>query len=125
MSDRFGAVGNNYHKDIANRWQNPGDITNVPALTDNAIVNGTSTSTRFITSTDFIALNNVNIGYNIPKQYLDKISVQTVNIWFSADNLFNATARQGFLPNTTESGNSGRRQYAPMTTITLGVRVKF
>lgn len=125
MSDRFGAVGNNYHKDIANRWQNPGDITDVPALTDNAIVNGTSTSTRFITSTDFIALNNVNIGYNIPKQYLDKISVQTVNIWFSADNLFNATARQGFLPSTSESGNSGRRLYAPMTTMTLGVRVKF
>ncbi|WP_334055666.1 SusC/RagA family TonB-linked outer membrane protein [Polaribacter sp. P097] len=125
MSDRFGAVGNNYHKDIANRWQNPGDITDVPALTDNAIVNGTSTSTRFITSTDFIALNNVNIGYNIPKQYLDKISVQTVNIWFSADNLFNATARQGFLPNTSESGNSGRRLYAPMSTMTLGVRVKF
>ena len=125
MSDRFGAVGNNYHKDIANRWQNPGDITDVPALTDNAIVNGTSTSTRFITSTDFIALNNVNIGYNIPKQYLDKISVQTVNIWFSADNLFNATARQGFLPSTSESGTSGRRLYAPMTTMTLGVRVKF
>ena len=125
MSDRFGAVGNNFHKDIANRWQNPGDITNVPALTDNAIVNGTSTSTRFLTSTDYLALNNVNIGYNIPKQYLDKISVQTVNIWFSADNLFNATARRGFLPNTRETGNSGRRFYAPMTTMTLGVRVKF
>ncbi|WP_317131204.1 SusC/RagA family TonB-linked outer membrane protein [Polaribacter sp. IC063] len=26
MQDRFGAVGNNYHKDIANRWRNPGDI---------------------------------------------------------------------------------------------------
>ncbi len=125
MSDRFGAVGNNFHKDIANRWQNPGDITNVPALTDNAIVNGTSTSTRFLTSTDYLALNNVNIGYNVPKQYLDKLSIQTVNIWFSADNLFNATARRGFLPNTRETGNSGRRFYAPMTTMTLGVRVKF
>jgi len=125
MSDRFGAVGNNYHSDIANRWQKPGDITNVPLLSDNAIVNGTSNSTRFLTSTDFIALNNINIGYNVPKQYLDKISLSTVNIWLAADNLFNATARNGFLPNTSESGNSGRRLYAPMTTMTLGVRVKF
>ncbi len=125
MSDRFGAVGNNFHKDIANRWQNPGDITDVPALTDNAIVNGTSQSTRFITSTDFLALNNVNIGYNVPKKYLDKMSLSTVNIWMSADNLFNATARNGFLPGTSESGSSGRRLYAPMTTMTLGVRVKF
>jgi TonB-linked SusC/RagA family outer membrane protein len=125
MSDRFGAVGNNYHSDIAYRWQNPGDITDVPALTDNAIVNGTSQSTRFITSTDFLALNNVNIGYNIPKKYLDKVSLQTVNLWMAADNLFNATARNGFLPGTSESGNSGRRLYAPMTTLTLGLRVKF
>jgi TonB-linked SusC/RagA family outer membrane protein len=125
MSDRFGAVGNNFHKDIANRWRNPGDITDVPALTDNAIVNGTSQSTRFITSTDFLALNNVNIGYNIPKQYLSQIGLQTVNLWMSADNLFNMTARNGFLPNTSESGNSGRRLYAPMSTVTLGVRVKF
>ena len=125
MSDRFGAVGNNFHKDIAKRWRNPGDITDVPALTDNAIVNGTSSSTRFIVSTDYLALNNVNIGYNVPKKYLQKASLNKLNIWLAADNLFNATARNGFLPTTSESGNSGRRLYAPMTTITLGVRVKF
>jgi TonB-linked SusC/RagA family outer membrane protein len=125
MSDRFGAVGNNYHKDIMNRWQNPGDITDVPALTDNAFVNGTSSSTRFLTSTDYIALNNVNIGYNIPKEYLDRLSLETLNIWMAADNLFNSTARRGFLPTTSENGSSGRRLFAPMTTVTLGVRVKF
>jgi hypothetical protein len=125
MSDRFGAAGNNFHRDIANRWQNPGDITNVPVLSDNAIVNGTNGSTRFITSTDFLALNNLNIGYTVPKKYTDKLSMQTLNIWFSADNLFQATARNGFFPGTDEAGNSGRRLYAPMTTMTLGVRVKF
>ncbi|HKK11739.1 MAG TPA: SusC/RagA family TonB-linked outer membrane protein, partial [Flavobacteriaceae bacterium] len=26
MADRFGGVGNNFHKDIAQRWQQPGDI---------------------------------------------------------------------------------------------------
>jgi len=125
MSDRFGAVGNNFHKDISNRWRNPGDITDVPALTDNAIVNGTSQSTRFIVSTDYLALNNVNIGYNIPNKYLQKASLDKVNIWLAADNLFSATSRNGFLPTTSESGNSGRRLYAPMSTVTLGVRVKF
>jgi TonB-linked SusC/RagA family outer membrane protein len=125
MSDRFGAAGNNFHRDIANRWQNPGDITNVPVLSDNAIVNGTSQSTRFITSTDFLALNNINIGYTVPKKYTDKISLQGLNIWLAADNLFQSTARNGFFPGTSETGSSGRRLYAPMTTMTLGVRVKF
>jgi TonB-linked SusC/RagA family outer membrane protein len=125
MSDRFGAVGNNFHKDISNRWQNPGDITDVPALTDNVFVNGTSSSTRFITSTDYLALNNVNIGYAVPQKYLKGSSIDVCNFSLTADNLFTGSARRGFLPNTSESGSSGRRLYAPQTTVSLGVRVKF
>jgi len=51
--------------------------------------------------------------------------MQSVNIWMAGDNLFQSTARNGFLPTTSETGGSGRGLYAPMTTITLGVRVKF
>ncbi|WP_034918906.1 SusC/RagA family TonB-linked outer membrane protein [Gillisia sp. CAL575] len=125
MSDRFGAVGNNYHTDILNRWQNPGDITSVPALTDNRIVNGTSTSDRFVTSTDYLALNNVLLGYTLNEEKLGNSGIDYVNLFVSGDNLFAKTARDGFLPNTTETGNSGRRLYAPLTTFTMGVRVKF
>ncbi|WGD33765.1 SusC/RagA family TonB-linked outer membrane protein [Olleya sp. YS] len=125
MSDRFGAAGNNFHRDIANRWQNPGDVTDVPILADNAIVNGTSQSSRFITSTDFIALNNARIGYTLPNRFTDNIGLDDVNIWVSGDNLLIKTAREGFNPSVREAGNSGRRIYAPATTITLGARVKF
>ena len=125
MSDRFGAVGNNFHSDIANRWTTPGDITDVPRLADGADQNATSSSSRFVTSTDHLALNNVNIGYDVPKTFLAGKSLESVNVWMSADNLFMNSARRGFLPTTSESGNSGRRLYAPMSTITVGVRVKF
>jgi len=125
MSDRFGAVGNNFSTDILNRWQNPGDITSVPALTDNQLVNGTSTSDRFVTSTDYLALNNVLLGYTLDGEKLGNSGIDYVNIFASGDNLFVKTARDGFLPNTDEEGNSGRRLYAPLTTFTMGVRVKF
>ncbi len=125
MSDRFGAAGNNFHRDIANRWRQPGDITNVPALTDNAIINGTSQSSRFITSTDFIALNNARIGYTLPNRFIENIGIDAVNLWVSGDNLFINTAREGFNPSVREVGSSARRIYAPATTITLGAKVKF
>ena len=125
MSDRFGAVGNNFHTDIADRWQRPGDITSVPALTDNAFVNGTSQSSRFVTSTDFLTLNNAVVGYTVPEEMLGRSGIDLLNIYFSGDNLWAKTARDGFLPYTSQSGNSGRRLYAPLTTITMGVRVKF
>jgi TonB-linked SusC/RagA family outer membrane protein len=125
MSDRFGAAGNNFHRDIANRWQNPGDITDVPRLADALDANAISTSTRFLTSTDFLALNNAIVGYTLPGEWLGTTGLDYANIYVSGDNLFTRTARQGFLPNTRESGNSGRMMYAPMTTVTMGVRVKF
>jgi TonB-linked SusC/RagA family outer membrane protein len=125
MSDRFGAAGNNFHKDIAQRWQQPGDVTNVPLLSDNRIVNGTSQSTRFIISTDFLALNNARIGYTLPSKFVTKAGLDVVNLWVSGDNLYIDTARRGFNPSITEIGSSARRIYAPATTITLGARIKF
>lgn len=124
MSDRFGAAGNNFHKDIANRWQQPGDITNVPLLSDNAIVNGTRLSSRFIISTDYLALNNARIGYTFTNKMLDGTGIDRLNFWVSGDNLFINSARDGFNPSVTEVGSSARRIYAPPTTVTLGVGVK-
>lgn len=125
MNDRFGAAGNNFHSDILNRWQQPGDITNIPRLGDGIDQLAGSTSSRFVVSTDYLALNNARVGYTVPKSFLGESGIDALNLWVSGDNLFIESARNGFFPNITESGNSGRRQYAPPTTITLGVRVKF
>lgn len=125
MSDRFGAVGNNFHTDILNRWQRPGDITDVPALADAYYVNSTSLTDRFVTSTDYLALNNALVGYTFSEDVLGNSGIDFVNIFVSGDNLFVKTARDGYFPNTSESGNSGRGLYAPLTTVTAGVRVKF
>ena len=125
MSDRFGALGNNFHKDIADRWTQPGDITNVPRLADGFDQTAASGSTRFLTKTDYLALNNALIGYTLPQKFLNNTGISNVNIWASGDNLFVKSARNGFNPTTSESGNSGRRLYAPLTTFTMGVRVKF
>ena len=125
MSDRFGAAGNNYHSDILARWQQPGDITNIPLLSDNAIINSTSASDRFIVSTDYFALNNARLGYTLRDGFLENSGIDMVNLWVSGDNLFIKTKRDGFNPSVQENGSSARRIYAPATTVTLGVRVKF
>ena len=125
MSDRFGAAGNNYSVDILQRWQRPGDITDVPILADNAVVNGTSQSDRFITSTDYLALNNARIGYTVPSRFAESFGMDSFNIFVTGDNLFSDTARTGFNPSIRETGSSGRQIYAPATTFTLGARVRF
>jgi len=123
----------NWHKDIEQRWTEPGQITSVPRLSaswtssdseqNDAQFN--STSTRFLTSRDYLGLNNVRLAYNFPKRLLDKLKIEKSSIWISGDNLYISTARKGYFPVGSESGASDRSQYIPLTTIMAGVHIQF
>ncbi len=117
--------GNNWHTDILDRWQNPGDITNVPRLSSNYDTNVRSASTRFLTKSDFLSLNNVRIGYTVPANMVQKMKMSSLNIFVSGDNLFLLSARDGFNPSTHEAGTSDMYRYSPLSTYTLGLRVQF
>jgi TonB-linked SusC/RagA family outer membrane protein len=114
-----------FHVDARNAWQTPGDITNVPALQSNINTRVNSQSTRFITSTDYLALNNIKIGYSIPEKSLQKTGLSSVNLWLSGDNLFLLTKRKGYDPRNTQTGSTSVYRYAPLTTLAIGLRVKF
>ena len=119
-------ANNNWSVDILDRWQNPGDITDVPKLSSNYDnLNVNSSSTRFLTSSDYLALNNLKLNYAVPSRFAKKIGLANVNIWVSGDNLFLLTTRKGFNPSTAETGSSDMYRYSPLTTYTAGVRVKF
>jgi TonB-linked SusC/RagA family outer membrane protein len=125
MSDNFGAASTNFHKDISRRWQNPGDVTDVPRLDDAFGQDQRVASTRWLVSTDYLAFNNAKIGYTLPQKHISKMGLKNVNIWLSGDNLAIKTSRTGYNPSIRENGSSGRQIYAPLTTVTMGVRVKF
>jgi hypothetical protein len=118
-------AGNNWSTDIFDRWQKPGDITNVPRLSNNYDTNVNSSSTRFLTHADFLALNNVKIGYTVPKDLTERIRISSLNIFVSGDNLMFLSARDGFNPSTNESGTSDMYRYSPLSTFTMGLRVQF
>ena len=121
-----GIVGSSsYHNDMKDRWMEPGDIKAVPRLYSNENVQVVSTSTRFLQSTDYLSLNNVRLGYQIPSLFLAKSGFSSVNLWISGDNLFLLSSRGGYNPTTSVTGQSGRYTYNPISNYTLGVRVKF
>ena len=117
--------GNNWSTDILDRWQNAGDITNVPRLSNNFDTNVNSSSSRFITSSDFLALNNVRIGYTFPSSLTERIKISNLNVFVSGDNLFLLSAKDGFNPSTSEAGTSDMYRYSPLSTFTMGLNVKF
>jgi TonB-linked SusC/RagA family outer membrane protein len=117
--------GNNWHTDIANRWQQPGDVTDVPRISNNQDANVGSVSSRFVTKASYLVLNNVRLGYNIPSSILGSLKINTASIWVSGDNLWLKSKRDGFNPSTAEAGSSDTYRYSPLSTISAGLKVKF
>lgn len=119
--------GNNWSTDIFNRWQKPGDITDVPRLTSNRAgdTNYTSVSTRFLTKKNYFLLNNVTLGYSVPREILEGLKLNALQLTLSGDNLWIASKRRGFNPSTSETGGSSMYTYSPLSTFTFGVKVNF
>ena len=122
-SDRGGST--NWHVDILDRWQKPGDVTDVPRLSNKTDLYANSSSTRFITSSSYLSLSNVRVGYSFPKKMIEKIKLNNLNLWVSADNLFCLSARKGYIPIASMTGSSSTYQYTPLSTILGGIKISF
>ena len=114
---------NNFHTDIRNRWKNPGDITDIPRQDGRLQLDQAGSSTRFLTKADYLALNNVRIGYNIPKSTTDFIGIETANIYVTGDNLWLGSKRKGFNPATAVIGTSDWYRYNPLSTLVFGLKL--
>jgi len=123
MSNNYPGV-NNFHIDIRNRWMKSGDTSDIPRQDSRYQVQQNSTSTRFLTKSDFIALNNIRLGYNVPKTFVNKYGIQQADLYVTGDNLWLTSKRQGFNPATSITGGSSIYRYNPLSTIVFGLNVK-
>lgn len=122
-SDQLGKY--NWHTDIRNTWTPENKNTDVPRLSNGTDVYANATSTRFLTSNSYLNLNSVRLGYTFPKKWIEKIKLNTLSLWVSADNLFIVSARKGYNPMVSYSGSSDVSQYTPLSTIMGGIKLQF
>ncbi|MBF04349.1 MAG: SusC/RagA family TonB-linked outer membrane protein [Flavobacterium sp.] len=121
-----GQIGsNNWHEDIRGRWQQPGDITDIPRISNAADANVNARSTRFLTKADYLGINNVRLGYTLPSKYADVLQLSKLNIYVTGDNLMFLSHRKGFNPSTSQNGSSNTYRYSPLSNFTLGVKLEF
>jgi TonB-linked SusC/RagA family outer membrane protein len=116
-----GTYGSHWHADILNRWQNPGDITDVPRL-QNALSTQNGASTRYLYDASYINFKNVSLGYNIPNAVLSQIGVANARIFSSVDNIHLFNSRKGMDPQQTFSGTADFT-YTPVRTFTFGLSI--
>lgn len=75
----------NLPKSIKDRWQEPGDQTDVPAIRSN---NAAIESTRFLEDGDFLRLKTITLGYSLPSSLAESIGVDNLRVYFQGNNLW-------------------------------------
>lgn len=116
---------------VLNRWTGPGTSNTVPRVTRNDINQNTRSSTRMIEDGSYMRIKNMQFGYTLPKEVLDRLKLQYLRLYVSADNLVTFTSYRGFDPEMFLTANSGtdigvdRAKYPVARAMMLGVNLSF
>ena len=116
-------AGQNWHKDIFNAWTPENTTSNIPRLNSNDKYTN-SPSTRWLTSSDYLSLNNVTVGYTLPQTLVKKIMLEKLRVYFTADNIGLISSKKGLDPRQSYI-SATTALYTPIRTISGGISLAF
>lgn len=118
-----GSFGTAFHTDALKRWQQPGDITDVPRL-ESGNAAQIASSSRYLIDASYFIIKNITLNYTLPKRWTSKLRIEGARLFVSADNLYLESARKGLDPQQSFSGVTDFG-YMPTATYTLGLSFSF
>ncbi|RPH31622.1 MAG: TonB-dependent receptor [Bacteroidales bacterium] len=99
----------NQTTDQMDRWQKPGDITDVPQARLGSS-NGTKSSSRYLSDGSYLRLRNISLGYTLPNSIVKRLKVSSLRAYVSVLNLFTLTNYQGWDPEVNFTGTGRTTQ---------------
>ncbi len=125
--------GDNQIAAVTRRWRQPGDITDIPRATSDGVQAAANkrVSSRFIEDGSYMRVKNVTLGYNFPNALATRLSLTSLRVYASAQNLFTFTDYTGLDPEVNYRGNDTQVSGTDFFTfpqaraITFGVNLKF
>lgn len=123
----------NNFQEVKNRWQRPGDVTNIPKIVygDN-ISNGSAFPIDDnLFKGDFLRIRSLMVGYTLPASLVQRASLSSVRVYTQLLNPFIFTSYPGIDPEISVNGNTAltpgvdRNTVGQARTITLGINVGF
>ena len=116
-------TGQAWHVDILNAWTPTNMYTNVPRIAVGDLYTN-SQSDRWLVSSNYLSLNNITLGYTLPKSITRRLMLESVRIFGSADNVALLSARKGLDPRIGVI-SSQNKYYSAIRAITGGIKVTF
>jgi TonB-dependent starch-binding outer membrane protein SusC len=114
---------------ILDRWTGEGTSNTIPRFTFLDVNNNYRISDLYVEDGSYLRLKNIQIGYTIPRSFLNRIKANTWRFYISAENLFTLTNYTGTDPEigALSSFDIGidRGVYPQARTFRLGTTISF
>ncbi len=119
-----------YKFDDSKFWKRPGDGSYYPMIYVNYWEGGGARSFRmssmFLERGDYWSIDNINVSYNLPAKWMDKIRMRGINIYVNASNVFLWKRSQVLDPRrVSRTGFYNGEGYPVTQTIVLGAQLQF
>lgn len=121
---------NNCVIDCLNAWSETNKNTNIPIMKTQNTNGGNSLPSEFyVEDGSYFRCKNLQIGYNLPKSFLNKIFFNKLRIYVGAQNLFTITNYSGYDPEVSSNALFSRgidmSSYPNARTFTFGFNASF
>ncbi|MDQ1769447.1 SusC/RagA family TonB-linked outer membrane protein [Labilibaculum sp. A4] len=109
-------------KVIDKAWKKPGDITDIPRFEVNNSFQFHERSTRFLHDNSFVRLRNITLGYDVPKQFLERYKLSSLRLYVQGDNIWTWQNHKGIDPEQSIAGTSNNNM-PNIKTFSFGVKL--
>lgn len=114
---------------ILQRWHGEGTSNKIPRMTAANPNSNWRSSDLYIKDGSYLRLKTAQLGYTLPAQWIQRVSVQKLRLFISAENLLTFTGYDGFDPELASGGYTtigvDRGIYPQSRTISLGANISF
>jgi TonB-linked SusC/RagA family outer membrane protein len=126
FGSQFGSIGSfNYNPSIIalDRWQKPGDITNVPRPVQQSFTlfqqQNFVNSTGAYSDATYARLSNMNLSYNFSSEMLKKIHITRLAVFLQGQNLLTVSKYKNLDPENLGAGQAPLRVFTAGLNLTL------
>jgi TonB-dependent starch-binding outer membrane protein SusC len=128
--ERQDVINNNYTAEWLNRWSatNPGGT--YPRLTTQDSNNNSRASDFYVEDGSYVRLKNLQLGYTLPRNLVDKAKMKSLRVYLSFENLLTITSYTGFDPEIGTNGwildtSIDKGFYPQLKTVGFGLQATF
>ncbi len=114
----------NIFSNVDDRWtpENPNQDVFWPRLGNKAVANNEQASTWWLRDMSFLRLKNIELGYNFPRPWINKVGMRDCRLFVRGSNLFTFSDFKLWDP---ELETTDGLKYPQMKSVSVGLSINF